>query len=73
MSRLLLKYKYTILGIFLGALAGYAYYHYVGCSTGTCFITSNPWNSTVYGALLGGLFFTGSKKNSKNNNQNEEI
>lgn len=37
----------------LGALAGYAYYYFIGCASGTCPITSNPWLSTAYGALLG--------------------
>ena len=37
----------------LGAAGGYAYYHFVGCVTGTCPITSSPYLSTAYGALLG--------------------
>ncbi len=51
------KYKLTLIGILAGAIAGYAYYFYVGCSTGTCAITSRPLNSTLYGSLMGGLFF----------------
>lgn len=42
------------LGITLGAIGGYAYYALVGCSTGSCPITSNPWISTGWGALIGG-------------------
>lgn len=41
----------------LGAIAGYAYYYYVGCASGTCAITSKPLNSTLYGSLMGGLLF----------------
>lgn len=52
----ILKYRLTIIGIILGAVAGYLYYHYVGCMSGTCSITSKPINSTLYGALMGGLF-----------------
>jgi len=37
----------------LGAVAGYAYYYFIGCHSGTCPITSKPLNSTVYGALMG--------------------
>jgi glycerol uptake facilitator-like aquaporin len=37
----------------LGAIAGYAYYYYIGCNSGTCPITSNPWISTIYGAVVG--------------------
>ena len=47
----------TGIGIVIGALAGYAYYFYVGCASGTCAITSKPLNSTLYGALMGGLIF----------------
>jgi len=42
-------------GVVFGALAGYAYYYFVGCISGTCAITSNPWRSTGYGMLMGGL------------------
>ncbi len=45
----------TLTGIILGAIAGYLYYKYVGCITGTCVITSKPLNATLYGALIGGL------------------
>lgn len=51
------KYTLTIIGVLIGAIAGYAYYHYIGCASGGCPITSKPMNSTLYGALLGGLLF----------------
>lgn len=51
------KHKLVLLGIIVGAIGGYLYYHFVGCSTGTCPITSKPLNSTLYGAVMGGLFF----------------
>lgn len=54
----------TLAGIVLGAVGGYLYYHYIGCNTGTCPITSKPLNSTLYGALLGAFLFntfTGNK------------
>lgn len=59
------KYQFTILGILLGAAGGFAYYHYVGCASGTCPITSRPLNSTAYGALLGGLLFNIFQKEEK--------
>ena len=43
------------IGVVLGAIAGYLYYFYIGCSSGSCAITSNPYNSTIYGMVLGGL------------------
>lgn len=54
----ILKHKLTMLGIVIGAVGGYAYYHFVGCSSGSCSITSRPLNSTVYGALMGGLLLS---------------
>ena len=46
---------FTIVGMVLGAAGGYLYYHFVGCASGTCAITSNPWISTLYGSMMGGL------------------
>jgi hypothetical protein len=55
----------TGIGIAIGALAGYAYYFYVGCASGTCAITSKPLNSTLYGALMGRLVFNMFVKDTK--------
>jgi hypothetical protein len=55
----------TGIGIAIGALAGYGYYFYVGCASGTCAITSKPLNSTLYGALMGGLIFNMFVKETK--------
>jgi uncharacterized membrane protein len=41
--------------VLLGGAAGYAFYRFVGCKTGVCPITANPWISTLYGALIGVL------------------
>ena len=56
----------TAVGVIVGAFAGYGYYHYVGCASGTCAITSKPLNSTLYGALMGGLLFNLFVKEYKN-------
>ncbi|HIA36014.1 MAG TPA: hypothetical protein EYM84_07875 [Flavobacteriales bacterium] len=66
------KYKAIILGIFLGALTGYLYFHFVGCANGTCSITSKPLNSTLYGAMMGGLLAISFKKDKTNANNNQE-
>jgi hypothetical protein len=55
MIQKLLSYKLLIIGIGLGAISGYLYYHYFGCASGTCAITSKPLNSTANGAIMGGL------------------
>ena len=39
--------------IAVGAIAGFLYYRFIGCVSGTCPITSNPYASTAYGALIG--------------------
>lgn len=46
--------KITI-GIIIGGLLGFGLYRFVGCSTGACPITSNPWISTLYGMILGAI------------------
>lgn len=58
MKRKLLENKLVIAGVVLGAIGGFLYWYFVGCASGTCMITSNPWNSSVYGAVMGGLFFS---------------
>ena len=55
MTLIFQKYKRDLIGITLGAVAGFLYWKLVGCSNGTCMITSKPINSTLYGALMGFL------------------
>lgn len=59
------KHRIAIGGTIAGAAAGYTWYHYVGCTTGTCPITSSPYISTMYGALMGYLFFSMFRKKEK--------
>ena len=54
--------KILIAGIVIGAISGYIYWQRVGCSSGTCIITSKWHNSTAYGAIMGGLVFSMFKK-----------
>lgn len=44
-------------GILLGGIAGFMYYYFVGCTSGSCAITSNPVSSVLFGGVLG-LFIT---------------
>ncbi|WP_413997797.1 DUF6132 family protein [Flavobacterium sp. W1B] len=55
----------TSIGIVIGAVAGYFYYYFVGCASGTCAITSKPLNSTLYGSFTGGLLFNMFVKDNK--------
>ena len=59
----------VIVGVIVGATGGYLYYHYVGCASGSCAITSKPINSTVYGAIMGGLLLSLLKKEPVKTNQ----
>ena len=55
----------SIIGLAVGAIGGYIYYSQVGCVSGTCAITSNPWMSTAWGGAFGYLtfdLFSGKKK-----------
>ncbi len=58
MKNFLSKHWLKIVGAIVGALGGYLYYVKVGCVSGTCPITSDPTNSTLYGALMGYLLFS---------------
>lgn len=43
------------LGLVIGGLIGFAFYWFIGCSTGACPITSNPWISTIFGMVVGAM------------------
>ena len=81
MKHWLSKNKLYLVGALLGGLAGFLYWNFVGCSSGTCMITSKPINSTVYGATMGALLlgmFKADKSPStvsseKNENQQNDI
>lgn len=44
-----------LVGVVLGGMIGFGLYRFVGCASGACPITSNPWVSTIYGMLMGAL------------------
>jgi hypothetical protein len=62
MTNWIAKNKLSIIGITLGAIAGFLYWNFVGCASGTCMITSKPMNSTLYGGLMGYLLLNIFKK-----------
>jgi uncharacterized membrane protein YdjX (TVP38/TMEM64 family) len=67
----MLSNKLYFIGALVGAIGGFLYYKYVGCVTGTCAITSNPFRSTIYfaffGAVLLGAFKQANKKQQPEN------
>lgn len=46
----------AIIGGIIGGGIGFLYYKLVGCPGGSCPITSNPYRTIVYGAVVGVLF-----------------
>lgn len=68
-KKLILK---RILPVFVGAVLGYAYYYFIGCRTGSCPISGNPYISTVYGAFAGFVFALPSKKKTEKNETDNE-
>ncbi len=50
------KYILTIILTVVGLIAGFMYWKFIGCASGTCAIKSNVLLMTVYGGLIGGLF-----------------
>ncbi len=52
-SQIITQWAGRAIPVLLGGAGGFLYYRFVGCKTGACLITSNPWISTLYGALIG--------------------
>jgi hypothetical protein len=51
---------------FIGLLAGFSYYYFIGCYSGSCPITSNPYISSAYGLSAGLLLgWPGKKKDQE--------
>ena len=69
MRNWVLKNKLLALGVLAGAIGGYLYWQQIGCDNGTCMITSTWHNSTVYGAVMGGLFFSLFQTDKKKENE----
>jgi uncharacterized membrane protein YdjX (TVP38/TMEM64 family) len=48
-----IRWKKLIIFSLLGMAAGYAYYYFIGCASGSCALTSNPYLMTGYGLGAG--------------------
>lgn len=61
------KHLRLIAGLLIGGLAGFLYWKFIGCASGSCAITSVWYNSTGYGAIIGGLIGNNLSSRNKNN------
>jgi hypothetical protein len=41
------------IAVFIGGTGGFMYYYFIGCNSGSCAITGNPYASVIWGGLLG--------------------
>lgn len=48
-----------LLGILIGGAIGFAVGYFGKCASGACPLTSNPYVSTIVGALFGVMISTG--------------
>jgi hypothetical protein len=71
MKNWLMNNKLAGVGILIGAVGGFMYWQQIGCNSGTCMITSTWHNSTAYGAVMGGLFFSLFQTEKKKENEHE--
>lgn len=62
---LMLTVARKLLPIALGAAAGFTYWYFIGCTGGTCPITSTWHISTIYGAVVGATFLLPSGRRKK--------
>ena len=65
------RYIKMLSGLVVGAILGYLYYYYIGCASGTCAITSNPFISTAYGAMMGLVFMWPAKEKDEKTDDGE--
>ncbi|MEA4966623.1 MAG: hypothetical protein VB048_00710 [Bacteroidaceae bacterium] len=72
MKKIFNQHWVLLVGVIVGTIGGYLYWYFIGCNNGTCPITSSPINSSIAGALLGGLVFTSFPNSKKNENKDKE-
>lgn len=69
------KHMLSFIGVVVGLIGGYLYYHFVGCNSGSCSITSSPVNMTLYGGFMGWVvfdLFKSKQSNKQSKTQSDE-
>ena len=46
---------WVLAGIVAGAISGYLYWYFIGCTSGSCALSSVWHNSVMYWAFVGGI------------------
>jgi len=67
------KHRMTLIGALIGAIGGFLYWKFVGCNSGTCPITSNPTNTSLYGLLIGALLGDSFRKRDESKKNDKKI
>lgn len=67
MEKIFQKYRKTAIFVVIGAGVGFAYWRFIGCSTGTCPMTASWHTSTLMGGLIGMLVVPSKSKSDENN------
>lgn len=49
----------TVIGAVVGAAIGFAVYRFIGCRTGACPLSANPWVAMFLWGAMGALFAAG--------------
>ncbi len=71
MKKWVQRNRLYFIGAFLGAIAGFLYWKFVGCSSGTCAITSNPIVSTIYFSIIGALVISVFQRKNNTSKQHD--
>ena len=66
MKKWILNNRLILTGAILGGIGGYCYYRLIGCTNGSCLISSKPLNSSIYFAFLGAIIFSLFRKKTGN-------
>ncbi len=71
MKKWVQRNRLYFIGAAIGAIAGFLYWKFVGCSSGTCAITSNPIVSTIYFSIIGTLVISVFQRKNNTSKQHD--